>query len=74
MERVRDLTKLPKAHLHLHFTGSMRPQTLLELADKHGVRLPDALTGAEPPAAARHRRAGLVPLPAALRRRPELPP
>ncbi|MGW7262607.1 adenosine deaminase [Streptomyces sp. NPDC054842] len=49
MERVRDLSDLPKAHLHLHFTGSMRPGTLLELADKHGVRLPDALTGAEPP-------------------------
>ncbi|MEU1040352.1 adenosine deaminase [Streptomyces sp. NPDC005551] len=49
MERVRDLSELPKAHLHLHFTGSMRPSTLLELADRHGVRLPDALTGAEPP-------------------------
>ncbi|MEV0979091.1 adenosine deaminase [Streptomyces sp. NPDC049915] len=46
MERVRDLSALPKAHLHLHFTGSMRPSTLLELADKHGVRLPDALTDA----------------------------
>ncbi|MEZ7002475.1 adenosine deaminase [Streptomyces sp. SCSIO 75703] len=44
MERVRDLSELPKAHLHLHFTGSMRPATLLELADKHGVRLPDTLT------------------------------
>ncbi|MFF5445935.1 adenosine deaminase [Streptomyces sp. NPDC012888] len=49
MEHVRDLTLLPKAHLHLHFTGSMRPSTLLELADKYGVRLPDALTGVEPP-------------------------
>ncbi|MET3986382.1 adenosine deaminase [Streptomyces sp. PvR034] len=49
MEHVRDLTLLPKAHLHLHFTGSMRPSTLLELADKYGVRLPDALTGGEPP-------------------------
>ncbi|MFD7304536.1 MULTISPECIES: adenosine deaminase [Streptomyces] len=53
MERVRDLSDLPKAHLHLHFTGSMRPGTLLELADKHGVRLPDVLTEAlvsgEPP-------------------------
>ncbi|MGG8409894.1 adenosine deaminase [Streptomyces sp. 12297] len=49
MEHVRDLTLLPKAHLHLHFTGSMRPSTLLELADKYGVRLPDALTADEPP-------------------------
>ncbi|MFF7855992.1 adenosine deaminase [Streptomyces sp. NPDC007904] len=53
MERVRDVSELPKAHLHLHFTGSMRPATLLELADKYGVRLPDALTEAltsgEPP-------------------------
>ncbi|MFE4635244.1 adenosine deaminase [Streptomyces sp. NPDC056773] len=49
MEHVRDLTLLPKAHLHLHFTGSMRPSTLLELADKYGVRLPDALTSGEPP-------------------------
>ncbi|CAM5707556.1 Adenosine deaminase [Streptomyces tendae] len=46
MERVRDLSALPKAHLHLHFTGSMRPTTLLELADKHGVRLPETLTDA----------------------------
>ncbi|WP_374986324.1 adenosine deaminase [Streptomyces fradiae] len=49
MEHVRDLKLLPKAHLHLHFTGSMRPTTLLELADKYGVHLPDALTGGEPP-------------------------
>lgn len=34
---------LPKAHLHLHFTGGMRPQTLVELADKHGIRLPETL-------------------------------
>jgi len=43
------LTDLPKAHLHLHFTGSMRHGTLLELADRHGVRLPDALKSAHPP-------------------------
>lgn len=49
MEHVRDLKLLPKAHLHLHFTGSMRPSTLLELADKYGVHLPGALTGGEPP-------------------------
>ncbi len=47
--RVRDLTLLPKAHLHLHFTGSMRPSTLLDLADRHGVHLPEALTSGEPP-------------------------
>ncbi|MDW4909444.1 adenosine deaminase [Streptomyces sp. ADMS] len=53
MEHVRDVSELPKAHLHLHFTGSMRSATLLELADKYGVRLPealtDALTSGEPP-------------------------
>ncbi|MCC3766224.1 adenosine deaminase, partial [Streptomyces sp. UNOC14_S4] len=49
METVRDIQRLPKAHLHLHFTGSMRPSTLLELADKYGVHLPDALSGGEPP-------------------------
>jgi adenosine deaminase len=40
---------LPKAHLHLHFTGSMRLPTLVALADKHGIRLPDALTTSWPP-------------------------
>lgn len=40
----RDLATLPKAHVHLHFTGSMRTSTLIELADKHGVRLPSTLT------------------------------
>jgi adenosine deaminase len=46
---VRDLRALPKAHLHLHFTGSMRHTTLVELADQHGVRLPEALRTAWPP-------------------------
>jgi adenosine deaminase len=46
---LRDIRTLPKAHLHLHFTGSMRPATLLELADRHGIGLPDALTSGEPP-------------------------
>ncbi len=50
MERPhRDVRLLPKAHLHLHFTGSMRPGTLLELADHHGVHLPEALSSGEPP-------------------------
>lgn len=49
LQMARDVHLLPKAHLHLHFTGSMRPATLLELADKYGVHLPEALSGGEPP-------------------------
>nr|WP_210737117.1 adenosine deaminase [Cellulomonas hominis] len=37
------MATLPKAHLHLHFTGSMRVPTLAELAADRGVRLPAAL-------------------------------
>lgn len=43
-----DLRALPKAHLHLHLTGGMRHATLLELAARSGVRLPDRLTDLEP--------------------------
>lgn len=39
----RDLRALPKAHLHLHFTGSMRPGTLIALAAEQGRRLPSWL-------------------------------
>jgi adenosine deaminase len=46
---ARSVQSLPKAHLHLHFTGSMRPTTLVALADKHGTPLPDALTRSWPP-------------------------
>lgn len=41
---MRDLDALPKAHLHLHFTGSMRPSTLADLARDVGIRLPENLT------------------------------
>jgi adenosine deaminase len=39
---------LPKAHLHLHFTGAMRHPTMLELAARHRVRLPPALRSEHP--------------------------
>ncbi|MEP7090217.1 MAG: adenosine deaminase [Nocardioidaceae bacterium] len=45
----RDLRTLPKAHLHLHFTGSMRHPTLVELAERDGIVLPDALVEDWPP-------------------------
>jgi len=32
--------RLPKADLHCHLDGCLRPRTLLELADAQGVRLP----------------------------------
>src|SRR6187399_493828 len=46
---MRDLLKLPKAHLHLHFTGSMRHATLVELAERDGILLPDSLEEDWPP-------------------------
>lgn len=46
---ARDLTRLPKAHLHLHFTGSMRHATVLELAAEQGIELPESLTVRWPP-------------------------
>jgi adenosine deaminase len=46
---ARPLATLPKAHLHLHFTGGMRHATLIELAAEHGVHLPDALVTDWPP-------------------------
>lgn len=40
---ARDLDALPKAHLHLHFTGSLSPASLRALADAEGLTVPDAL-------------------------------
>jgi adenosine deaminase len=45
-----DLVALPKAHLHLHLTGAMRHSTMVELARRHGIALPPALTEEWPPA------------------------
>lgn len=44
---MRELRTLPKAHLHLHFTGSARLTTVRELAGKYGIRLPSALVNEE---------------------------
>jgi adenosine deaminase len=37
---TRDLRALPKANLHLHLTGALRPATLAELAARDGLPLP----------------------------------
>lgn len=47
-DAMRDLRTLPKAHLHLHFTGSMRVATLADMAEARGVRLPHALLDGDP--------------------------
>jgi adenosine deaminase len=40
---LRDIRALPKAHLHLHLTGSMRLGTLHEFAATYQIALPPAL-------------------------------
>jgi len=44
MPSDRDLDALPKAHLHLHFTGSLDVPTLASLAAAVGEELPEQLT------------------------------
>jgi adenosine deaminase len=41
MTGLRDaLVALPKVELHCHLEGTLRPRTLVELANRNGVRLP----------------------------------
>ena len=42
-QALRPTATLPKAHLHLHFTGSMRIDTVREMSRALGLRLPSAL-------------------------------
>jgi adenosine deaminase len=37
---MRDLRALPKAHLHLHLEGAMRPATLVELSERYRLPAP----------------------------------
>jgi adenosine deaminase len=46
---ARPLDTLPKAHLHLHFTGSMRIETVRDLARQHRINLPGSLHADWPP-------------------------
>ncbi|HEV2928990.1 MAG TPA: adenosine deaminase, partial [Propionibacteriaceae bacterium] len=40
MDVVTALDRLPKVELHCHIEGTMRPDTVVELAAKNGIELP----------------------------------
>ncbi len=42
---MRDLARLPKAHLHVHLENAVRWDTLAEIAAANGVAVPDHLLG-----------------------------
>lgn len=42
------INQLPKAHLHLHFTGSLTPTLLTELAQARSMRVPRQLQATHP--------------------------
>lgn len=46
---LEDLQRLPKTDLHVHLDGSLRIETILELAQEQGVKLPaDTVEGLRP--------------------------
>ena len=40
---MRSIRALPKAHLHVHLEGTIRPTTLLDIAQRHGAPAPQGL-------------------------------
>lgn len=44
----RDLVRLPKAHLHMHFTGSMTVNRLKQMSALHGIKLDKELVDTHP--------------------------